>query len=75
MIIFLLLLQKTTLITLKKKYNIVLQSENASDDGSLSIYCQRNKLHYINIEAQNGQKEHQKKMILETYSLIKNKIK
>jgi hypothetical protein len=57
------------------KRNVVLQSENASDDGSLSIYCQKNKLHYINVEAQHGQKEEQVKMIQETYLLIKKQVK
>jgi hypothetical protein len=51
---------------------VVLQSANAIDDGSLSIYCQKNKLPYINIEAQHGQKAEQIKMLQETYSLIKN---
>jgi hypothetical protein len=55
-----------------KKRNVVLQSANAIDDGSLSIYCQKNKLPYINIEAQHGQKAEQIKMLQETYSLIKN---
>lgn len=58
-----------------KKRNVVLQSVNAIDDGSLSIYCQKNKLHYINIEAQHGQREQQIKMLQETYSLIKSKTK
>lgn len=58
-----------------KKRNVVLQSINSIDDGSLSIYCQKNKLQYINIEAQHGQKEQQIKMLQETYSLIKSKIK
>lgn len=58
-----------------KKRNVVLQSINAIDDGSLSIYCQKNKLKYINIEAQHGQKEQQIKMLQEAYSLIKSKIK
>lgn len=58
-----------------KKRNVVLQSINAKDDGSLSIYCQKNKLPYINIEAEHGQKAEQIKMIKETYSLIKNKTK
>ena len=57
------------------KRNVVLQSENASDDGSLSIYCQKNKLHYINVEAQHGDKDEQIEMIKETYLLIKNKTK
>ena len=57
------------------KRNVVLQSVNAIDDGSFSVYCQKNKLPYINIEAQNGQKSEQIKMINETYSLIKHKTK
>jgi hypothetical protein len=57
------------------KKNVVLQSNNAKDDGSLSIYCQKNKLHYINIEAQHGDMEEQIKMIKVTYSLIKSKTK
>jgi len=57
------------------KRNVVLQSKNAIDDGSLSIYCQKNKLNYINVEVQHGQKEEQVKMIQEAYSLIKFKTK
>jgi hypothetical protein len=38
----------------KNKKNVVLQSINAEDDGSLSVYCQKYKIPYINIEAQNG---------------------
>jgi hypothetical protein len=58
-----------------KNRNVALQSENAIDDGSLSIYCQKNKIPYINIENQHGQKEEQIKKLKETYSLIKSKIK
>ena len=54
-----------------KQRNVVLQSASAADDGSLSIYCQKNKLHYINIEAEQGQTSIQVKMIQEAYSLIK----
>jgi hypothetical protein len=58
-----------------KKYNVVLQETNIPDDGSLSVYCQKNNLPYINIEAQDGHLEIQKKMIIETYNLIKSKQK
>lgn len=58
-----------------KKYNVVLQENNIPDDGSLSVYCQKNNLPYINIEAQDGHLEIQKKMIIETYNLIKSKQK
>jgi len=56
-----------------KKYNVVLQNTNIIDDGSLSVYCQKNNIPYINIEAQDGHLEIQKKMILETYNLLKHK--
>ena len=55
--------------------NVVLQSKEADDDGSLSIFAQKNGVPYINIETQHGQLNQQIKMIQETYSLIKNKIK
>jgi hypothetical protein len=53
--------------------NVVLQSENAEDDGSLSIYCQKKGIPYINIEAQHGHKDKQVKMIEMALSLIKNR--
>ena len=56
-----------------KKYNVILQEVNIPDDGSLSVYCQKNNIPYINIEAQDGHLEIQKKMIIETYNLIKSK--
>ena len=56
-----------------KKFNVVLQKKNVSIDGSLSIFCQDNKIPYINIEAQNGHKEKQMQMIKESYYLLINK--
>lgn len=47
-----------------QKQNVVLQSTSASDDGSLSIYCQKNGIPYINVEAQHGHKKHQIYMLL-----------
>ncbi len=44
--------------------NVVLQSKYARDDGSLSIYCQGHHIPYINVEAQYGHIQHQKKMLL-----------
>ena len=35
-------------------YNVVLQSGGATDDGSLSVYCARKGIVYINVEAQSG---------------------
>ncbi|HEX8333979.1 MAG TPA: hypothetical protein VF622_15275 [Segetibacter sp.] len=60
----------------EKNINVVLQSKNAKDDGSLSIYTHRKKIPYINIEAQHGHVEEQKQMlnaikdIIESYSEI-----
>lgn len=34
--------------------NVVLQSKDAADDGSLSIYAMHNKIPYINVEVQHG---------------------
>ena len=56
-----------------KKYNVVLQANSIPDDGSLSVYCQKNNVPYINIEAQDGHLEIQKKMIIDVYNLIKTK--
>lgn len=69
------------IVTLKEDFeyfkslqlNVVLQSENVVDDGSLSIYCQNKKIPYINIEVQHGHKTQQINMIQKTYSLIKNR--
>jgi hypothetical protein len=47
-----------------QKQNVVLQSKSAKDDGSLSIYCQNNKIPYINVEAQEGHKRKQTEMLL-----------
>ncbi|WP_316811221.1 hypothetical protein [Pedobacter heparinus] len=38
----------------KENVNVVLQSEKAPDDGSLSIYAMKNKIPYINVEVQHG---------------------
>jgi hypothetical protein len=48
----------------KHNQNVVLQSNSAPDDGSLSIYCQKKNIPYINIEAQNGHREIQTGMLL-----------
>ena len=38
----------------KENVNVVLQSQGALDDGSLSIYAMQNKIPYINVEVQHG---------------------
>lgn len=46
-------------------YHVVLQ-DNAmmTDDGSLSVYCGQRGIQYVNVEAQHGHLEEQKKMIV-----------
>ena len=56
-----------------KQINVVLQSPDAKDDGSLSIYSQKNNIPYINIEVQDGQNEIQRSYILMVYEYLKNK--
>lgn len=48
----------------RQNQNVVLQSKSAADDGSLSIYCQKNSIPYINAEAQFGHKKQQILMLL-----------
>lgn len=43
--------------------NIVLQSKNPLDDGSLSVYCEANHIPYVNIEAEHGHLSKQKQLL------------
>jgi hypothetical protein len=62
---FFLVTQLSDFIFFKSKnQNVVFQSEAAADDGSLSIYCQKNRIPYINVEAQFGHKKQQIRMLL-----------
>ncbi|QEC53297.1 hypothetical protein EDD80_10331 [Anseongella ginsenosidimutans] len=54
----------------RKDINVVLQSKNPTDDGSLSVYAEWEGLPYINIEAQEGHLEQQVRMISVTYQLL-----
>lgn len=46
-------------------YNVVLQdNRSVTDDGSLSVYCGRAGVRYINVEAQQGHREEQARMLL-----------
>jgi len=38
----------------KENVNVILQSKNAPDDGSLSVYAMQNGIPYINVEVQHG---------------------
>lgn len=44
-------------------YNVALQSGNVTDDGSLSVYCARKGIVYINVEAQSGHGSKQAQML------------
>lgn len=64
----------------KENVNAVLQSADAPDDGSLSVYAMQNKIPYINVEVQHGhQYEHLRlieiavKVLFQTYPELKQK--
>jgi len=44
-------------------FSVALQSSAGTDDGSLSVYCLRQGIPYVNVEAQNGHVSEQKRMI------------
>lgn len=44
-------------------FNVVLQTGQPTDDGSLSVYCQKNGLRYINVEAGEGNTSEQAQML------------
>ena len=47
-----------------KGFNVVLQNnQTVTDDGSLSVYCGKGKITYINVEAQHGHAAQQLKML------------
>jgi len=48
----------------ERGYNVVLEDINAVvDDGSLSVYCAKNSIRYVNIEAQHGHYREQREMV------------
>ncbi len=54
-----------------KGFNILLQNNaTVTDDGSLSVYCGYQGITYLNIEAQHGHLEQQKRMMLAVYQMI-----
>lgn len=44
-------------------FNVALQSSAVTDDGSLSVFCSRQGIPYVNVEAQHGHASVQKSMI------------
>jgi hypothetical protein len=54
-----------------KGFNILLQNNaTVTDDGSLSVYCGYKGMVYLNIEAQLGHFEEQKRMMLAVHQMI-----
>jgi len=54
-----------------KGYNVILQdNENVRDDGSLSVYCGKNNIPYINVETQEGKYKKQFQMIEEVINCL-----
>ncbi len=72
---FYLVTQKSKYEYLKASgYNVVLQDNiNVEDDGSLSVYCGKANINYVNIECQTGHLKEQIKMIQEIYKGLYNK--
>ena len=55
-----------------KKFNVVLQNnEDVVDDGSLSVYCSKNKIPYMNVEAFHGDLDEQVRMLEEVQKIVK----
>lgn len=51
--------------------NVILQDNSSCvDDGSLSVYCGKNKIPYLNIEAQKGHLEEQIQLISEVMRIL-----
>ncbi len=56
----------------QKGFNVLLQDNSkVTDDGSLSVYCGKNGIEYINVEAEKGHLVQQKEMILALQELIR----
>jgi hypothetical protein len=54
-----------------KGFNVAWQDvRSVEDDGSLSVYCAKQKIPYINVEAQHGNKAAQKAMIEAVFALV-----
>ncbi|MBD3637672.1 MAG: hypothetical protein HUJ25_09985 [Crocinitomicaceae bacterium] len=55
----------------EKKINVILQdNKRYVNDGSLSVYCGKNGIPYINIEAQKGHFDEQVRLIQEVLSIL-----
>jgi hypothetical protein len=60
----------------ERNFNVVWEwSEKLKDDGSLSIYCNRKKIAYVNIEAEHGHAKEQAAMLEALMEILKEKTK
>ena len=56
----------------EKNFNVVWEwSDKLKDDGSLSIYCSRNNIRYVNVEAEHGHKTEQAAMLKALMEILK----
>jgi hypothetical protein len=53
-------------------FNVVLQSSTPTDDGSLSVYCQRRRIPYVNVEAGHGHTVEQQRMLEALFNTLKD---
>jgi hypothetical protein len=52
-------------------YNVVLQdNRRVTDDGSLSVYCGKANVRYVNVEAEQGNLKEQTRMIIDLKSIL-----
>jgi hypothetical protein len=55
----------------RRGYNAVLQdNRRVTDDGSLSVYCGRANVRYVNVEAEHGNLKEQTQMILDLKTIL-----
>jgi hypothetical protein len=55
----------------EEKFNVVLQNDlTVTDDGSLSVYCAREGISYINVEAQHSKRKKQEEMLKALVDLL-----
>jgi hypothetical protein len=55
----------------RRGYNTVLQgNRRVTDDGSLSVYCGKANVLYVNVEAEQGKLKEQTRMILDLNTIL-----
>lgn len=60
----------------EKNFNVVWEwGDKLKDDGSLSMYCSRNKIAYVNIEAEHWHNKEQAAMLQALMEILKEKTK